>query len=105
MRKLTSTEPTSSGWQSGMRSAVRLAAWMPATRATASTSPLVIAPRATSEVVSGFMKHPAPGDGPAVRGLLGRDVDHAGPAQRVEVGEADVGHGPESSEQGPFGRR
>ena len=32
---------------------MRLAAWMPATRATASTSPFVIAPRAISEVVSG----------------------------------------------------
>src|SRR6266511_578606 len=46
MRKLTSTEPTRSGWQRGIRSGVRLAAWMPATRATARTSPLVIAPRA-----------------------------------------------------------
>ena len=55
MRKFTSTEPTSSGWHSGIRSGVRLAAWMPATRATASTSPLVIAPRAIGDVVSGSM--------------------------------------------------
>src|SRR5918996_256917 len=55
MRKLTSTLPTSSGWHSGISSGVRLAAWMPATRATASTSPLLIAPRATSDVVSGRM--------------------------------------------------
>src|SRR4051795_2053736 len=38
-----------------MRSGARLAAWIPATRATASTSPLVTAPRATSEEVSGCM--------------------------------------------------
>src|SRR5690606_22101533 len=55
MRKFTSTEPTSSGWHSGMRSAARLAAWMPATRATLRTSPFDTAPRATSEVVSGCM--------------------------------------------------
>src|SRR5918996_1453505 len=55
MRKFTSTLPTSSGWHSGIRSGVRLAAWMPATRATASTSPLLMAPRATSDVVSGRM--------------------------------------------------
>src|SRR5690606_20219605 len=49
------TDPTRSGWHSGMRSAARLAAWIPATRATESTSPLLTAPRATSEVVSGCM--------------------------------------------------
>ena len=75
-----------------MRSGVRLAAWMPATRATASTSPLVIGASATSDVVSGFMKTWHRAMRPAVGGLLGRDVDHAGPAQRVEVGEAAVGH-------------
>src|SRR5436190_1176396 len=49
------TEPTSSGWHRGMRSAARLAAWMPATRATASTSPLLTALLATSASVSDFM--------------------------------------------------
>ena len=38
-----------------MVSAVRLDAWMPATRATASTSPLVTSRLATAMVVSGFM--------------------------------------------------
>src|SRR5581483_8166360 len=38
-----------------MRSAARLAAWMPATRATASTSPLLTALLATMADVSGFM--------------------------------------------------
>src|SRR3954463_1437153 len=55
MRKFTSTAPTRSGWHKGMRSGARLAAWIPATRATASTSPFVTAPRATSEEVSGCM--------------------------------------------------
>jgi hypothetical protein len=36
----------------------------------------------------GLHVHPTPGHGPAVRRVLGGDVDHAGPAQRVEVGEA-----------------
>src|SRR5947209_1060086 len=38
-----------------MRSAVRLAAWMPATRATLRTSPLLTALEAIIAVVSGFM--------------------------------------------------
>src|SRR5438309_12094366 len=38
-----------------MRLGVTLAAWMPATRATASTSPLVMALLAIRLVVSGFM--------------------------------------------------
>ena len=66
MWKFTNTDPTSSGWHSGIRSGVRLAAWMPATRATASTSPLVMAPLATSDGGLGLHVHLAPGDGPAV---------------------------------------
>src|SRR5262245_16606158 len=50
------TEPTRSGWHRGMVSAVRFAAWIPATRATASTSPLVTSRLATATVVSGRMK-------------------------------------------------
>src|SRR3954464_15090494 len=49
------TEPTRSGWHSGIRSAARLAAWIPATRATASTSPFVTALDATLADVSGCM--------------------------------------------------
>src|SRR3954451_4596433 len=56
MRKFTSTAPTSSGWHNGSRFGVCLAAWIPATRATASTSPFVIAPDAILEEVSGSMK-------------------------------------------------
>src|SRR3954453_5138754 len=53
--KLIETAPTSSGWHSGIISAVRLAAWIPATRATAKTSPLVTSRLATPMVVPGFM--------------------------------------------------
>src|SRR3954453_11047285 len=55
MVKLKYTDPIVSWWHSGMRSGVFFAPWMPATRATDSTSPLVIEPRAMSDAVSGFM--------------------------------------------------
>src|SRR5580692_6486937 len=55
MVKSTCTAPTSRGWHMGTSSAVRLAAWIPATLAAASTSPLVMALLATLAVVSGFM--------------------------------------------------
>src|SRR5439155_21526684 len=55
MRKFTYTEPTSRGWQRGSRLGVCLAAWIPATRATASTSPLLIAPDAILAAVSASM--------------------------------------------------
>ena len=41
--KSTVTESRASGWHSGIRSAVRLAAMMPARRATSSTSPFLAA--------------------------------------------------------------
>ena len=53
--KFTKTDPTSKGWQRGMRFGVCLAAWMPATRATDSTSPLEMLLEAMSPVVSGFI--------------------------------------------------
>src|SRR3954470_10387175 len=52
MRKFTYTDPTRSGWHSGSRFGVCLAAWIPATRATASTSPLLMAPEAIFAAVS-----------------------------------------------------
>src|SRR5437660_307950 len=55
MVKFTYTDPTSRGWHRGMRSAVRLAAWIPAMRAAPRTSPLVMALLATLDVVSGSM--------------------------------------------------
>src|SRR3954454_17475888 len=51
----TSTNDSGRGWQSGMRSAVRLAAWMPARRAVEATSPLGASPRATAAAVSALM--------------------------------------------------
>src|SRR6478609_1856897 len=53
--KFTDTEPTRSGWHSGIMSDVRLAAWMPATRATDSTSPFLISRLAIAAVVSARM--------------------------------------------------
>ena len=47
---------------------------------------------ATLAVVSGSHHHPAPGQSPAVGLFLGGDVHHAGPAQRVEVGQATIVH-------------
>src|SRR5262249_40991116 len=55
IRKFTKTDPTRSGWHNGRRLGVCLAAWMPATRATANTSPFVMAPDAIFVVVSGSM--------------------------------------------------
>ena len=34
----------------------------------------------------------ASGDGAAVRGVLGRDVDHARPSHGIEVGEGEIAH-------------
>src|SRR5437870_2282922 len=52
----TSTCASGSGWQSGTRSAVRLAAMMPARRATASASPFGSAPAAICASVAGRMR-------------------------------------------------
>ena len=49
----TSTNVSGSGWQSGISSAVRLAACIPAMRAVPSTSPLGASPRSTVAAVSG----------------------------------------------------
>ena len=43
-------------WQSGISSSVRLAAWMAAMRATATTSPFGLSPRATRAAASGDMR-------------------------------------------------
>ena len=55
IRKFTYTDPTSNGWHNGSRFDVCFAAWIPATRETAKTSPLVIAPEAMAETVFGSM--------------------------------------------------
>src|SRR5215218_190432 len=51
-----STNESGSGWQSGTRSAVRLAAWMPAMRAVPSTSPFGALPSRTAAAVVGLMR-------------------------------------------------
>ena len=76
----------------GMSSAVRFAAWIPAIRAAASTSPLVMALLATLVVVSGSIETRHRASARPMGRLPGRDVDHAGTAQRVEIGQHAVGH-------------
>src|SRR5215207_9961165 len=51
----TSTKLSASGWHSGISSAVRLAAWIPAIRAVPTTSPFGPSPRATAVAVAGVM--------------------------------------------------
>ena len=45
-----------SGWQSGISSQVRFAAWMPATWATANTSPFFTPPLRMASTVSGLQR-------------------------------------------------
>ena len=52
----TCTDVSASGWQSGMRSGVRLAPMMPARRATDSTSPFFTPPPVMRAIVSGCMR-------------------------------------------------
>src|SRR5258705_7526501 len=54
--KSTSILVVAMGWQSGIRSAVLLAAEMPAIRATERTSPFLAAPRRIKESVAGFIR-------------------------------------------------
>ena len=77
-----------------MVSAVRLAAWMPATRATASTSPLVTSRLATATVVSGFMKTLHRAVARRCVGSFGVTSTIRARPERVEVGEGVVGHWP-----------
>src|SRR5581483_4227885 len=90
-----------------MRSAARLAAWMPATRATASTSPLLTALLATMADVSGFMNTLARARARRWVGSLGvtstmralpsgsrwvRPRSDTGPVYGVLGSAADLGH-------------
>src|SRR3954464_3905236 len=52
----TSTWSSPSGWHSGISAPVRLAAWMPAMRATPRTSPLGASPAATAAAVSDVIR-------------------------------------------------
>ncbi len=71
-----------------MRSAVRLAAMIPARRAVATTSPFFAVPERASASVAGCMTMRPSATGEALRHRLVRHVDHMGGAARVEVGEA-----------------
>ena len=72
---------------SGISSSVRLAAWIAASRATVATSPFGASPGGDAR--RGLGRHPHDGAGarPARGLVLGADVDHAGVARGVEVGE------------------
>ena len=83
---------SASGWQSGMRSLVRLAAMMPATRATANTSPLGARPSTIIASVSGRMWTTALRDRPAVGDRLPGHVHHPRGAVLVDVGEMLLAH-------------
>ena len=85
--KSTSTPVSASWWHSGIRSLVRLAARMPATRAVASASPLGSPPDAISATTSAVRVQGARGDGGALGGVLAGDVDHVRRARLVEVRE------------------
>jgi hypothetical protein len=74
------------GWQSGTSSAVRLAPWIAAIRATPMTSPFRALPDSISISVSAHPDRPA-GAGDPVGFRLGRDVDHVRLAVGVEVGQ------------------
>ena len=83
--KSTFTEVNGSGWHSGISSLVRLAPWMPAMRAVASTSALGRSSARTSAMTSRVdTKVPA---AVAVRFVIGfgRDIHHAGAPVGVEV--------------------
>ena len=72
------------------RSGVRFAPITAATCATASTSPFAARPCRISATVSGAMRHPAGGDGDALRLVLLPDVDHARPPRVVEMRQSTV---------------
>ncbi len=72
-------------WQRGIRSEVRLAAAIPATRATANASPFFRRPSRTSRRVSGCMRIMPAGARGAPHPFLGGDVHHAGLPLLIEM--------------------
>ena len=79
------------GWHSGISSPVRLAAMIPASRATSRTSPLAIRRSMTRASVAGCKPDAAAGPRGPERHLLVRDVDHPARSALVEVRQ--LGHG------------
>ena len=80
----------------GISSSVRFAAWMPASRAVPTTSPLRESPRATA--ARGLGRHPQDrlGAGASLGRLLVPHVDHPGGPLLVEMREIGQGPGPPS---------
>src|ERR1700749_5048247 len=88
MAPSTPTKDSATGWQRGMSSEVRLAAWIPAIRATPMTSPLGDLGRGLGRDADG---RPRPG-APLGGGLVGH-VDHARLAGAIEVSKPALAHG------------
>ena len=85
--KSTATRVIAIGCASGISSAVRLAAWIAAMRATPSTSPLVALPATTARNVAGAHHDAAGGDRDAMRFAFRADVHHVRAALAVEMRE------------------
>ncbi len=83
----TPTKDSASGWHRGISSEVRLAAWMPAIRATPITSPLGASPAATACAVAGVTRTTELRHRPALGGGLLAHVHHPRPARGVEMGQ------------------
>ncbi len=74
-----------SGWQSGISSAVRFAAWIAAIRATPITSPFFAVPDAINRSVSGRIRITPLATATRWVSALRRDVDHVGLSLLVEM--------------------
>ena len=79
-------------WASGISSSVRLAAWMPASRATPSTSPFGPCPLSTARAVALRHPQPCPGARDPLAAVLAADVDHPRPSLLVEMRQAPLAH-------------
>src|ERR1700689_4213136 len=93
MERFAPMDPTRTGWHMGINSAVRLAAWIPAIRAAASTSPLVMALFATFVVVSGSIETRQRARARRCVGSRGVTSTMRGPPRGEKVGEDGGGRG------------
>lgn len=80
-----------------MRSLVRFAAWIPATRHRQHVALRHLTPGDQRGRLGGH-QHPPTGGGPAGGDLLLGDVNHAGSPQRVEMGQRLFDHGGEDTQ-------
>ncbi len=89
MVRSTLIEVSAKGWQRGMRSAVRLAAMIPAGQPRHGEDIALLHLAGGDEgQCGGLHQHAARGGGAALGFRLGRDIDHGGLALGVEMGEA-----------------